>query len=206
MKAISEVIYRGAMIHKAKNACIFLHGRGGNARGMLELADRLCGPDSYIAAPQATNHTWYPYSFLSEESLNEPFLSASIEEIKSLIDETAKIIPKERIYLIGFSQGACLSLEISTRFATRYGGIVAFTGGLIGKSIDESKYHGQFENTKVFISNGDHDPHIPLERSEQSKVVMEKHGALVDLIIYPGRPHTVLEEEIAFVKKQWTAA
>lgn len=201
MTAISEILHQGPLITKASKAIILLHGRGGTARSILGLADRICDHDFYIAVPQATHNTWYPYSFMEEEELNEPFLSLSIKEIKDLIDQTAKYIHKEKIFLVGFSQGACLALEVATRFAVQYGGIIAFTGGLIGKTVDENKYQGNFLGTKVFISDGDHDPHIPLIRAMQSKKLMEKLGANVTLKVYEGRSHTIVEDEINFVKE-----
>lgn len=200
MTAITEVLHQGPLVTKASKALILLHGRGGTAKSVLGLANRLCNDTFYIAAPQATNNTWYPHSFMEEESINEPYLSLSVKGIKDLIDQTARHIPKDKIYILGFSQGACLALEVSTRFATQYGGIIAFTGGLIGSNIHEDKYHGNFEGTKVFISNGDRDPHIPLIRSQQSKDLMEKMDAHVTLKVYENRPHTITEDEIAFVK------
>jgi phospholipase/carboxylesterase len=199
--AISEILYQGPLITKAFKALILLHGRGGTARSILDLADKICKNDFYIVAPQATNNTWYPYSFMEEEQRNEPYLSLSIKEVKDLIDQTAKYIPKKRIFVAGFSQGACLALEVATRFAIQYGGIIAFTGGLIGRTIDETKYQGDFEGTKVFISDGDEDPHIPLIRAQQSKELMERLGANVILKVYEGRPHTIIEDEIKFVRE-----
>ncbi len=196
-----EVLYQGPLITKASKALIILHGRGGNTRGVLSLADMLCDDRFYVAAPQAPNGTWYPHSFMAEKKLNEPYLSTSIAEIKKLLDETEKFIPKHQIYIAGFSQGACLALEVSARFAAKYGGIVAFTGGLIGSTIDETKYQGNFEGTTIFMSNGDQDPHVPLERSEQSKVLLEKLGANVTLKVYEGRAHTITQDEINWVKK-----
>lgn len=201
MNAISEVLHQGSLITKASKALILLHGRGGTAKSILSLGDMLCDDSFYIVAPQATNNIWYPSTFMEKASLNEPYLSLSVKGIYDLIEQTAKHIPKKQIFIVGFSQGACLSLEVSSRFATRYGGIVAFTGGLIGNKIDEEKYKGNFEGTKVFISNGDNDPHIPLIRSEQSKELMEKLGADVTLKVYEGRPHTITEDEIKFVRK-----
>lgn len=201
MKGISEVLYQGPLIIKASKAIILLHGRGGTAQSMLSLVHRLCDSNFYVAAPQATNNTWYPYSFMAEEKLNEPYLSDSVKDVKELIEQTAQYIPKHQIFIMGFSQGACLALEVTTRCATKYGGIVAFTGGLIGSTIDESKYQGDFGGTKVFISDGDCDPHIPLIRAEQSKKLMEKLGANVTLKVYEGRNHTIIEDEIKFVKE-----
>lgn len=201
MTAISEVLQQGPSITKASKALILLHGRGGTARSILDLADRICDNDFYIAVPQAAHNTWYPYSFMEEEERNEPNLSSSIKGVKDLIDQTAKYIPKEKIFIAGFSQGACLALEVTARYAVQYGGIVAFTGGLIGRTVDESKYQGNFVGTKVFISDGDYDLHVPLIRAVQSKELMEKLGANVTLKVYKGRPHIIVEDEIIFVKE-----
>lgn len=201
MTAISEVLYQGPLITKASKALILLHGRGGTAKGILDLAGRLGCNDFYVAAPQAMHNVWYPYSFMEEDSRNEPYLSSSVQEIKDLIDKTAKHIPKDQIFIAGFSQGACLTLEVAARFATHYGGIIAFTGGLIGKTINMSKYQGNFGGTKVLITNGDHDPHIPLIRAEQSKEVMENLNATVTLKVYKGRAHTIIEDEIKSAKE-----
>lgn len=199
--SFSEVIYRGALITKASKAFILLHGRGGTAHGILSLANALNDDNVYIVAPQAHHNSWYPYSFLVEEKLNEPFLTSSIESIKMLIEEISVHIPKDKVFLIGFSQGACLSLEVSSRDAAKYGGIIALTGGLIGDTINEKKYKGNFEGTKVLISNNELDPHIPLLRSEQSKEVMEKLGAEVTLKVYEGSDHSIKQDEIHWIKK-----
>ncbi|CRX37938.1 alpha/beta hydrolase [Estrella lausannensis] len=198
---IKNVLHRGPPASDASGALILLHGRGGTARGILSLSELLCGDDYYIAAPQAVGNVWYPHSFLEDETFNEPYLSQSISGIQELIEETASHMLKNRIFIAGFSQGACLALEVTARSATLYGGIIAFTGGLIGKEVRENRYRGDFKGTKVFISNGDHDSHIPLRRSQESKTLMEKLGALVTLKIYEGRDHTIVEDEIKSVKE-----
>lgn len=196
-----KIIEAGVPLALASKAIILLHGRGGTAQGIMDLASDLWKQHFYIAAPQAPNNIWYPRSFLAEEKSNEPALSESVKNINDLIDQIGRKIPKEQIVVMGFSQGACMSLEISSRFAEKYGGIVAFTGGLIGRTLNENKYQGNFEGTKVFMSNGDHDPFIPLIRSEQSKDLMEKLGADVTLKVYPGRDHMISEDEINWVEK-----
>lgn len=197
---IKTILTQGQPLEKASKALILLHGRGGTAQNILSLADEFCDDRYFIAAPQALNHIWYPQTFMAEEQANEPWLSASISEIKQLIDNTAKVIPLDQIYLMGFSQGACIALELSARFAAKYGGIIAFTGGLIGRTINENKYQGNFEGTKVFIGTSENDPHIPLERAIESQKIMEKLGAEATLISYKGSTHTITKEEIEWVK------
>lgn len=196
-----KIIYRGALPQNALKALILLHGRGGTAEDMLSLADTFADDRLYVAALQAPNNTWYPHRFMEEEALNEPWLSLSVKKVKDLIEETAKQIPLSQIYLMGFSQGACLALETAARFAAKYGGVVAFTGGLIGRTLSEKNYQGHFEGTKVFIGNSDKDPHVPVIRSEQSKEIMEKLGAQVTLKVYKGIGHTINDDEIFWVKK-----
>jgi phospholipase/carboxylesterase len=197
-----QILEKGMPLGQAEKAIILLHGRGGSANNIITLADEFREGQFYIAAPQATNHSWYPYSFLAPEDNNEPWLSSAVEVVKRLIDETSAVLGTENIYLMGFSQGACLTLEVASRFATRYAGVVSFTGGLIGESIDPSKYQGDFEGTNVFIGNSDVDPHVPVERSENSKETMESLGARVQLKIYPGMAHTINQDEIITVRKE----
>lgn len=196
-----EIIEQGQKLDQASKALILLHGRGSNARDILKLANDFADDNFYVAAPEATNHSWYPHSFLEEEKLNEPWLSSAVEIIKKLIDAIAVHIPKNKIYIMGFSQGACLTLEVTARFATKYGGIAAFSGGLIGSSLDVKKYHGNFKETKAFIGVSDHDPYIPLIRVQQSKELMEKLGADITLKVYPGPSHTIYQDEKNWVKK-----
>lgn len=196
----NSVIYSGTPIEKASKALILIHGRGGTAADILSLREYFCDDRYFIAAPEAADNSWYPMSFNADEHLNEPKLTASIQYIIKIIDETEKHIPKSEIYLMGFSQGAILSLEISSRNATKYGGVIAFSGGLLGKTLDEKKYHGNFENTKVFIGVSDQDPFIPLSRSIESKDLIEKLGADVTLKVYPGTSHTINQDEINCVK------
>lgn len=190
----------GQPLEIASKAIIVLHGRGGTAHDIINLAKEFCDDNFYIVAPQAPNNSWYPLSFLTDEKLNEPWLSDSIETINTIIDQISKHISKDQIYLMGFSQGACLALEISARNATKYGGIFAFSGGLIGSSIDEKKYQGNFKETTVFIGISENDPFIPLIRCEETKEVLKNMGADVTLKVYPSITHTINEDEIAWVK------
>lgn len=195
-----QILEKGKLVSQAQKALILIHGRGASAESIISLADEFCDETFYIAAPQATNSTWYPYGFMEKESANEPWLSSAVAIIQRLIDETAKHIPIENMYIIGFSQGACLTIEVTARFATRYGGIAAFTGGLIGEKTNAAKYKGDFKGTKYFLGNSDKDPHVPVHRSEESKHVLTALGADVRLKVYPNMAHTINQDEIETVR------
>lgn len=193
--------HKGQPLDKASKALILLHGRGGTAVDILELADEFGGENFYCIAPQAANNAWYPNKFMADEEQNEPWLSSSVEIVQKIILDIANVIPKKNIYIMGFSQGACLALETTARNAGLYGGVVAFSGGLIGKTINDKKYKGSFEGTKIFIGVSENDPHIPLERAKESKDFLEKQGAEATLMVYPGGGHTINDDEIAWVRK-----
>lgn len=196
-----KIIEKGKSLPKASKALVLLHGRGSSANDIISLADHFCDQNFYIAAPQATNNTWYPYSFMEEEEKNQPWLNSAIEVVNKLIDDILKYIKSTSIYIIGFSQGACLTLEVVSIQAQTFAGVAAFTGGLIGKSIRKEKYKGHFSGTPVFIGNSDIDPHVPLLRSQQSKQIMEDMGAVVSLQVYPNMPHIISPAEINYVKR-----
>jgi phospholipase/carboxylesterase len=196
-----QILEKGMPLIEAEKAIILLHGRGANAEDIISLADEFCDETFYIAAPQATNNAWYPYTFLSPEEVNEPWLSSAVQTVKRLLEEISVHIPAEKIYISGFSQGACLALEVAARYAIKYAGIIAFSGGLIGEKIRTEKYSGNFEKTKVFIGNSDIDPHIPLIRCQESANLLKLIGADVTLKIYPGMQHTITLDEIETVRK-----
>lgn len=192
-----EIVYSGKALDEAKRALIFIHGRGATAESMLPLADHLDLDDFAILAPQATRNTWYPYSFLMPADKNEPWLTGALDLLDDMVgDLTKKGFSSEQIYISGFSQGACLSLEFAARNARRWGGIMAFTGGLIGEEINTENYKGDFEGTPVFIGTSDPDPHIPVTRARDSARIIQSMNAQVKLEIYPDIGHTVIPEEL----------
>lgn len=187
----------GKKLSEASKALIMLHGRGATAEDILSLASHLHVNDYAIMAPQATNRTWYPYSFLVPPAQNEPWLSSALSLLSDVVEDIVTAgIPHDHIYFVGFSQGACLSLEFTTRHARKWGGIVAFTGGLIGDRIFPENYEGDFDGTPVFIGTSDPDPHVPLQRVLDSIAMLRMMGAAVTEKVYANMGHTVSRDEI----------
>ena len=195
------VLHAGAALEGARLAVIMVHGRGAGADDMIGLAGELAAPGIAFLAPQAAGSTWYPYPFMSPIERNEPALSSALARIGALIARAGDAgITPERIVLLGFSQGACLSLEFAARNARGYGAVVALSGGLIGPPGTPRDYAGAFDGTPAFFGCSDIDPHIPLERVQESAEVFRRMGAVVDERIYPRMGHTVNADEIAAVR------
>jgi phospholipase/carboxylesterase len=197
-----NIIAAGKPLGEATKALVMVHGRGGSAEDILTLAEHLPVKDFALLAPEATGHSWYPYSFMAPVSNNEPGLSSALELLKGIVKEIeSNGIAKENIYFLGFSQGACLTLEFVARNAARYGGVAAFTGGLIGDKIYTENYQGDFLNTPVFIGTSDPDPHVPVERVNASAALLENMHAAVTKKIYKNMGHTITQEEINLVNE-----
>jgi predicted esterase len=195
------VLRLGPPPRDARIVMIMAHGRGASGDDMLGLANQFSTEDVSYVAPQAAGSTWYPYPFLAPIERNEPYLSSALRRLAELVEQLASDnVSPDRIVLLGFSQGACLSLEFAARHARRYAGIIALSGGLIGPPGTPRDYPGSFDATPVFLGCSDIDPHIPLERVHESAEVCRRMGATVDERIYPRMGHTVNGDEIAAVE------
>ena len=195
-----KVLFKGD-IDSAKSAMILIHGRGATAESILSLTEEFNGDNYLFTAPQANGNTWYPYSFLAPIEENEPGITSGLKVIRDLIEKLNKSgIANNEIILLGFSQGACLALEFAARNAKPYKGVIGLSGGLIGDKIEEERYSGSFENCQVFLGCSDIDSHIPLERVNQSEIIMKKLNGSVTKRIYKGMGHTINEDELNFIR------
>jgi phospholipase/carboxylesterase len=192
-----KYIIQGKKPEDASAVLIMVHGRGGSAEDILTIAQYLNTKDFCLLAPEAVNNTWYPYSFLSPVERNEPWLSSALSVLKGIVEELkGKGISEEKIYFLGFSQGACLTLEFVARNAARFGGVAALTGGLIGEQLNIENYKGDFAGTPVFIGTSDPDPHVPVTRVNESEQILNQMNASVTKKIYKGMGHTISQDEI----------
>jgi predicted esterase len=187
----------GQPLAEAQAVMILVHGRGATAASILELAEVLPHPGFAYLAPQAAGNTWYPFSFLAPIEQNEPGLSSGLQVIAGILGQVeAAGIPPENVIIGGFSQGACLASEFVARNARRYGGLLIFSGGLIGPPDTPRNYEGSLAGTPVFLGCSDRDPHVPLERVQESTTTFKTMEASVTERIYPGMGHTIIQDEI----------
>jgi predicted esterase len=194
-----RVLQAGESLASARAAMILLHGRGATAGDIMTIASEVQRPGFAYLAPQAANNAWYPHPFTAPIESNEPYLSSALDMLAGLLNRVLETVPAERVVLLGFSQGACLTLEFAARNARRYGAVVGLSGGLIGPDGTPRDYPGQFDATPVFLGCSDVDPHIPKERVLDTAEVFNRMGATVTVRLYPGMPHTVSEDELTVV-------
>jgi phospholipase/carboxylesterase len=196
------MVKAGIALDKANKVAIMIHGRGATAESIMSLKNHLNLDDFALIAPQAPGNTWYPYSFMAPDATNEPAFSKAFKTIDEIVNDLkSKGFTTDQIFLIGFSQGACLSLEYATQNAQKYGGVVAFTGGLIGEKINPDKYKGDFNGTKVFIGSSQRDMHVPLFRIEDSAELIKERGGSIKTLIFKDSEHTIRKEEVDWVNE-----
>src|SRR5947209_6537602 len=196
-----RVLQAGEPLTAARAAMVLLHGRGATAEDIMTLAAEVERPGWAYLAPQASGNGWYPNPFTAPLESNEPYLSAALDMVSKLVERVEAHVPAQRIVLLGFSQGACLTLEFAARNARKYGAVVGLSGGLIGPNGTPRDYPGDFEGTPVFLGCSDVDPHIRKERVVEAAQVFERMGAAVTMKLYPGMGHTVNEDEIEHVRR-----
>ena len=200
---MSNWIQTGLSLEDSKKAIILLHGRGATAESILSLTSYLDLADFSVFAPQAAQRTWYPYGFMASDQGNLSALNSSLQKVSLLFKfliENGKA--PEQIYVMGFSQGACLSLEFTARNAQKFGGVIAFTGGLIGERLEEGKYKGDFQGTPILLSSSAHDMHVPAQRIHDSAQLLQKMGAEVSLSLFEDELHTIRPEELTWVNQR----
>lgn len=192
-----RILHAGAVLHEARGVVILLHGRGASPEDIISLAPEFRVPELCYLAPAAADNSWYPQSFLAGEAVNGPSVDSAHRVIEELLDQLAQHgFGSERCVVGGFSQGACLGLDHAYRFPRHYGLILAYTGGLIGEPNRVFEPSGDLQGTPIDLSAGDHDPHVPWARVQQSAHVLERMGASVDLVQYPGLPHTITRTQV----------
>lgn len=191
----------GAPLATARAAIVLVHGRGGDAEGMLDLGMAVADDDVALIAPSAANNTWYPERFMSPLESNEPWLTSALQAVSDSVGlATAAGLPHEKVMLIGFSQGACLSLEFTARNARRYGAVAGLSGGLIGPDGTPRDYRGSLDGTPVFLGCSDVDSHIPVTRVKETTTILRALGGNVDERIYGGMGHVIIDDEVNAVR------
>jgi predicted esterase len=158
--ADQPVFHMGAPLAEARVAAVLVHGRGGSAWDMLGLGGELRVSDVGFVAPQAEGSTWYPQRFLAPLANNEPWLSSGFDTLQAIIETLEQAgFTRDRIVLLGFSQGGCLAVHFGAAHATRWGGLVGLSAGLIGPPGEPWRFDGTLDGAPVFLGCSDRDPH-----------------------------------------------
>ncbi len=196
----TRVVEAGRPKGEAELGGVLVHGRYRTPEEMVYLSSRLNLDNIHWIAPSAGHdRSWYPGLFMDPVSSNEPALTHAIKRIDDAMDradENGRLDPG-RLVMMGFSQGACLTVEYALRHPGRCRTLIILTGGLFGPAGTEWKGSpGMLSGTRALLTGSDVDDWIPETRVHETARVLQGFGAAVEVHIYPGRPHEVSEEEL----------
>ncbi len=203
---------------------IWLHGLGADGFDFMPIVPQLGLPnDANIrfifphapAMPVTMNGgyimpAWYDlYSLTVDDPDTSPQdeqgIKSSAEKIKQLIQqENARGIPNERIILIGFSQGAAMSLYTGLTMDTPLAGIGALSGYLPLHTTIDKDINPASKNTPIFMAHGRQDPVVLYQYGKASAEWLQKLGYQVAWHAYD-MEHSVCPDEIHTIG-QWIAS
>jgi phospholipase/carboxylesterase len=171
------VVSAGAPRGAADAALVALHGRGATAQGVVNLTEPVHRHGVAVVAPQGARSRWFPYAANEPVERNEPHLSSALAAVKRAVGDVRDWgIPAERVVLFGFSQGAALACEYVAQNPTRYGGVVAASGGLLGPDPGDRSFPGSLAGTPVAFGYGGEDDRLDPARVDATAGVFRELG------------------------------
>lgn len=163
---------KGAAQGEAGALVVFLHGYGADGADLLGLAEVLGPhlPGVAFVAPDAPDRCagggfgfqWFPIPRFdgSTEAMAAAGVDAAAAELNAFLDArlAEEGLTPDRLVLVGFSQGAMMSLHVAPRRADPVAGVVAISGRLLRPEVLAAEARVK---PPVLIMHGDQDPVVP---------------------------------------------
>lgn len=185
----------GAVPASARMACVLVHGRDQDEEVMLDVVERLRLDDVAYLLPVSAERSWYPRRYFDPVSENEPHLTQAIEACEQALDQVAGI----DTVLGGFSQGACVVVELLARRPRPLTGAAILTGSLLGRPAERTL--APVEGLPMFFGLSRHDEWIALEDARATAEAFARAGASVTFETYEDREHRVNDEAVAGLRE-----
>ena len=165
-------------------AIIALHGWTGDefvfepVAKMLKIKDvKWFFPRAPYKAEKKKGNSWF-----GGNDLDGWRYSKTMNGLKNLVSEIIKSgFAAENIYVIGFSQGACLAIEYAVRMPFSIGGIIPIAGFIKFKDKLKAEMNPKSLLTKVLIMHGTKDKTVAINESEKSFEILKELGYEVAL-------------------------
>jgi phospholipase/carboxylesterase len=194
------VVTSGAPRGATEVVVLALHGRGATAQGIVNLLNPLYRHGVTFLAPDAHKSRWFPYAATAGRDRNEPGISAAVAVVDALVDHatTTFDVSRERVVLVGFSQGAAVAAEYALATPQRLGAIACLSGAALdpetGGVPNES-----FDGTPVLVSVGRDDPHVSVDAVEATADAFRDRDADVTERVHDDTGHEVTDDDFAWL-------
>jgi homogentisate 1,2-dioxygenase len=186
------VSVRGPALDVARRVVVALHGRNATADSILGRVFELVGsdPDVVVVAPHATDNAWYTARYTAPRAELGAALTTALAEAGAALEHVLETAGVERVALLGFSQGACLALELFAQRGAPLSALIALSGGLIGPPEEQTPLGSNLAGTRVLLGAAAADPYLSAGSAEASASALAAAGCHVTLEMAPGETHT----------------
>ncbi|MGH7126430.1 MAG: alpha/beta hydrolase [Stellaceae bacterium] len=190
---------------KPKSLVVLLHGLGADGNDLISLAPYWAPhlPETEFLSPHApfpcdmapVGYQWFsvqdrsPEAMLAGVRAAAPFLEAFLDDVLA-----ARGLDESRLVLVGFSQGAMMSLFVGLRRAKPVAGILGYSGRLVG---EETLGEELRSKPPVLLMHGTTDEIVPFESLAHAETHLKAHGVPVTTLRRPGLGHSIDEIELA---------
>ena len=199
-----------------KQIVFLLHGYGADGADLIDLSSpfsmvlpyaKFISPDApYDCKMSPIGKEWFPIEEIPNGAIN-----ASKELLNLIKNECDKESLKfENVLLIGFSQGAMMSIQSLLLSKYNFFGIIGYSGGTSQENINASKHlieknKHKNSSTPILLVHGEEDDIVPFSSLENAKKLLNEIGFNVNTVNRPGLGHGIDPDGISagmeFVKK-----
>ena len=187
---------------------VFLHGYGADGKDLIDLANpfSMAMPNATFISPDAphpctmspSGREWFPIDQIPTGAIK------ASENLISLIQDEAKSLNLsfKDVILIGFSQGAMMSLQCLLINNQQFSAIIGYSGALREENVEAA--HNQiingkhnFANTPVLLIHGEKDEVVPFQSLISSKNLLNNIGFNIQTLSRPNLGHGIDPEGIS---------
>ena len=192
----------------SSNLVVFLHGYGADGKDLIDLANPFAmalpnatfispdAPDPCTMSPQGRQ--WFPI-----EEIPNGAIKAS-ESLLNLIQKEAEDINLafKDVVLIGFSQGAMMSMQCLLLNKFHFGAVIGYSGALRKENIEAASSQiidgkHKFSETPILLVHGEQDEVVPFQSLQNSKSLLDNIGFNVETLSRPKLGHGIDPEGIS---------
>ncbi|MDR3155785.1 MAG: dienelactone hydrolase family protein [Holosporaceae bacterium] len=186
---------------KSERSIFFFHGYGADKENLVPagifISKHVPNADVIVVdgvelCDKEMGYRWFSYDKSnrageSEEERARTNYLQNFSKIESSINDimVKRNIHYENVVMMGFSQGASVSLDMGLRKGVL--AIVSFAGALVDPDVEIFAP----QRTKVMLAHGTYDNVVPFSYMKSTKNILQNNGVHVECIVEEGQGHCI---------------